>query len=272
MRTVRVIIIAEDEGAPRGARHDILPKSVKQVPDPRFIVEGDLSEEDVGADRFSGDVGRAIARGDLQYLLDALDDASLEKRIMAVEGLAELGGEQARLALLRVARDRWGYRPEIRIAALRSLGRVTESGRYADLLGEFIAGDNRKVVASARAMLKSIDPEGFAGRLLARGCVDTAAIRVYGASRQKEAAALLDEFLKERMADGDVASPQQWGKVFAAARALGNIKGERAVQALEGLLDWLAGDERVEATGLVGQRLGKIRNAAGASAREAKKA
>ena len=147
-----------------------------------------MSEENGGADRVSGDIERAIARGDLRYLLDALDDASLENRVMAIEGLAELGGEQARLALLRVARDRWGYRPEIRIAALRSLGRLTESGRYADLLEEFIAGDNRKVVASARDMLRGIDPQGFAGRLLARGCVDPAAIRVYGASRLEEAA------------------------------------------------------------------------------------
>ena len=121
-----------------------------------------MSEEHGGPDRFSGDIERAIERGDLRYLLDALDDASLENRVMAIEGLGELGGEQARLALLRVARDRWGYRPEIRIAALRSLGRLTESGRYADLLAEFIAADNRKVVASARDMLNGVDPEGFA--------------------------------------------------------------------------------------------------------------
>jgi len=230
-----------------------------------------LSEEHGGPDRFSGDIERAIERGDLRYLLDALDDASLENRVMAIEGLGELGGEQARLALLRVARDRWGYRPEIRIAALRSLGRLTESGRYADLLAEFIAADNRKVVASARDMLKGVDPEGFAGRLLARGCVDPTAIRAYGASRLQEASPLLDDFLSERIARGDVASSQQWGKVFAAVRALGNIKGEVAVQALERLLEWLRTDASLQATGLAGQRLGKVRDAAVESLREAEK-
>jgi|BarGraNGADG00312_2_1021985.scaffolds.fasta_scaffold27550_1 HEAT repeat protein len=214
------------------------------------------------ASGFSGDIERAIVRGDMQYLLDALDDGSLEARIMAVEGLGELGGESARLALLRLARDRWGYRPEIRIAALRSLGKVTESGRYADLLGGFIARENRKVVAAARDMLRHVDPAGFAGRLLAQGCLDHAAIRVYGSSREEAAAGLLASFLDERMEAGDLSSPRQWGKVFAAVRALGNIKGPDSVQALQSLLAWLDDAERPQTTGLAGQRLDKIRQAA----------
>ena len=149
----------------------------------------DLSEETGG--KLPGDIERAIARGDMQYLLDALDDGSLEAMIIAIEGLGELGGESARMALLRLARDRWGYRPEIRIAALRSLGKVTETARYADLLEGFIARENRKVIAAARDMLRQVDPEGFAGRLLAQGCLDHAAIRVYGTSREEAAAGLL---------------------------------------------------------------------------------
>ena len=219
----------------------------------------------------SGDIARAIQRGDMQYLLDALDDASLENRIMAVEGLGELGGEGARMALLRLARDRWGYRPEIRIAALRSLGKVTEPARYADLLDEFIAGDNRKVITAARDMLRAIDPDGFAGRLLAHGCLDHAAIRVYGLSRQKVAVGLLDSYLRERVEKGDLASPRQWGKVFAAVRALGNIKGVESVQALEGLLRWLDGPDASGVEGLAGQRLDKIRQAALASLQQAGK-
>jgi len=216
---------------------------------------------DQGENRYSGDIERAIARGDMQYLLDALDDGSLEARIMAVEGLGELGGESSRMALLRLARDRWGYRPEIRIAALRSLGKVTETARYADLLEGFIARENRKVIAAARDMLRQVDPEGFAGRLLAQGCLDHAAIRVYGSSREEAAVGLLASFLDERMAAADLSSPSQWGKVFAAVRALGNIKGPDAVQALRSLLAWLDDPERPRVAGLAGQRLDKIRQA-----------
>ena len=228
-----------------------------------------LSQESGG--QFSGDIERAIARGDMQYLLDALQDASLENRIMAVEGLGELGSEGARMALLRLARDRWGYRPEIRIAALRSLGKVTEPARYTDLLDEFIAGDNRKVVSAARDMLRAIDPDGFAGRLLAHGCLDHAAIRVYGLSREKAAVGLLASFLRERVEKGDLRSPRQWGKVFAAVRALGNIRGEDAAGALEGLLRWLEGPDASGVEGLPGQRLDKIRQAALSSLEEAGK-
>ena len=203
-------------------------------------------------------------------MLDALEDASLETRIMAIEGLGELGSESARLALLGIARDRWGYRPEIRIAALRSLGKSTGSARYADLLEDFIAGENRKVMSAARDMLRQVDPDGFPGRLLAKGCVDHAAIRVYGDTREKSAVPLLASFLEERMEAADLGSPRQWGKVFAAVRALGNIGGEDAAGALEGLLAWLDDEARPEATGLPGQRLDKVRQAAAESVSRAR--
>ena len=207
----------------------------------------------------SGDLKDAIARGDTAYLLEALDDASFNVRVAAVAGLGELGGEQARMALVRTARDRWGQKPELRVAALRSLRGISEPERYVTLLEEFITGENRKVVAASRGILRDIDPDGFPGRLVARGCVDHAAIRVYGVSRESSALGLLDGYMRDRMAAGDISSTRQWGKVYAAARALGNIKGPASVQTLENLQAWLQEAPQAEKKGFPGQRLAKIR-------------
>lgn len=211
--------------------------------------------------RLSGDLQDALARGDVSYLLEALEDAPFELRVAAVEGLAELGGEQARMALLRIARDRWGQRPELRIAALRSLGRVTEPVRYVTLLEEFIAADNRKVVAAARSMLKSLDPEGFPRRLAALGCVDHGAIRAYGDSSEPAAVPVLTEYLDHLMETGDIASTRHWGKVHAAVRSLGNIGDRDSVQMLERLRAWLAEPQQAGSEGFRAQRLAKIEHA-----------
>lgn len=216
-------------------------------------------ENDPRFAQLSGDLKDAIQRNDTAYLLNALEDASFEVRVAAVEGLAELGGEQARMALMRIARDRWGQNPALRVAALRSLGRLTEPQRYISLLEEFIAGDNRKVVAAARSILRDLDPEGFPHRLVARGCLDHAAIRAYGDSREPTSVPLLDGYLDERMAAGDMTSTRQWGKVFAAVKALGNIASPDTVQTLERLLEWLEEAPQMESTGFHAQRLTKIR-------------
>jgi len=100
------------------------------------------------------------------------------------------------MALMSIARDRWGQNPNLRVAALRSLGRLTETPRYISLLEEFIAGDNRKVVAAARSILRDLRPEGFPRRLVARGCLDHAAIRTYGDSREASSVPLLAGFLE----------------------------------------------------------------------------
>jgi HEAT repeat protein len=230
----------------------------------------DRNDED-GLAGLSGDLKDAIARGDTAYLLNALDDASLEVRIAAIGGLGSLGGEQARLALLRTARDRWGERPDVRIAALRSLKKVSEPDRYIALLESFIAGENRLVQAAARSILRDIDPDGYPGRLLARGCVDHAAIRVYGVSRERAAAPLLASFLKDRLDGGDLSSTRQWGKAYAAVRALGNIGGGEAVESLSGLLSWLETAPPALRQGFAGQRLDKIREAASLSLEAAAK-
>ncbi len=223
-------------------------------------MEGRLNvSEDRRFQELSGDLKSAVKRGDKAYLLEALEDASFNVRLAAVEGLGDLGGLQVRMALESIARDRWGQRPEVRVAALRTLGRVAEPDRYLRLLEEFIARDNRKVVASARAILRELDPEGFGARLVAGGCVDHAAIRVYGASREPSAVPLLDEYLRERMEEGDLASARKWGKVYAAVRALGNTGGTASVQTLESLQAWLIDAPRAGTGGIRGQRLAKIR-------------
>jgi len=206
----------------------------------------------------SGDLENAITRGDTAWLIEALSDASFNVRLAAVEGLADLGGEQARIALTRVARDRWGERPEFRVAALRSLARLVEPERYGSLLDEFVSGDNRKVVSAARSMLKSLDPGGFAARLVSRECVDHGAIREYGASVEASAVPLISRYFEERIERGDVASARHWGKVYAAVRALGNIGTEEAYLVLEELRARLGESPWAEAGGLAGWRLEKI--------------
>jgi HEAT repeat protein len=228
-------------------------------------------KDDDGTEGMTGDLKEAIARGDTAYLLEALDDASLEVRLAAIGGLGEAGGEKARLALLRIARDRWGERPDVRVAALRSMRKTTGPDRYAGYLEEFIAGENRKVQAAARGILRDLDPEGYPVRLMSRGCVDHAAIRVYGTGHLTAAVPLLDGFLRQRMEKGDLSSTRQWGKVYAAVRALGNIGGPEAVESLEGLLAGIRRAPRATDQGLRGQRLDKIREAAVISIRSAEK-
>lgn len=210
----------------------------------------------------SGDLKDAIARGDTAYLMKALEDASLQVRVAAVEGLGTLGGEQARLALSRIARDRWEQRPDMRIAALRTLKKVTEPARYANLLEDFITDDNRRVTTAARHMLRDVDPEGFPYRLLEKRAVDHGAIRVYGTSRLKEAVPLLASFLEQSMESGDITSIRKWGKVFAAVKALGNTGGRPAVETIESLLFWIDARETVSGQHFADQRLEKIREAA----------
>jgi len=209
----------------------------------------------------SGDLKDAVVRGDVDYLMDALTDASFDVRVAAIEGLARLGGERARMALMRIAHDRWGERPEIRIAAIRSLGRISEKPRYMSLLEDFIANDNRKVVAASRAILRDLDPEGFPARLASRGCLDHNAIRYYGDSREADAVPLLEGYIRELMTSGDLTAIRHWGKVFASVKSLGNIGGEESVQTLVPFLEWLEAEPQVEKEGFRGQRLEKIREA-----------
>jgi HEAT repeat protein len=214
--------------------------------------------EDIPADRLSPDLQAAADAGDIQYLLEALQDPSFEVRVAAARGLGALGGEKANLVLLSVARDRWGERPEVRTAALRSLGRIHGPERYASILQEFISGDNRKVVAAARRMLQAADPQGFPRRLVEVGALDPGSIRVYGDSREASALPLLSGFLREREEAGEISSSRNWGKVFAAAKALGNIGGREAVEALRELLSCLESFEEEGAGPLARGRVEKI--------------
>lgn len=221
-----------------------------------------MTEEEHPQGRLSGDLEDAVRRGDIQYLVDALGDASFETRIAAADRLGEVGGDKANLALLTVARDRWGERPEVRIAALRSLGGIHGAGRYSDILQQFIAGDNRKVMAAARKMLQAVDPDGYPRRLAASGAVDHGAMRVYGISRERSALPLLREYVDARASARDIASSGNWGKVYAAARALGKIGGAESVEILERLLSAVDAEESEETKTLTRGRLDKIRGTA----------
>jgi HEAT repeat protein len=209
-----------------------------------------------------GDLEAATARGDVGYLLEALRDPDFEVRQAAAGSLGEVGGEKANLVLLSVARDRWGERPEVRITALRSLGRIHKRDRYISILQRFITGDNKKVMVAARGMLREVDPEGFPRRLAASGALDHAAIRVYGAGSEPSAVGLLGQFLDDAGEAGDLATSSNWGKVYAAVRALGNIGGPDAVKALQRLVDAL---EAYEADGGDALTLGRIEKIMGAA-------
>jgi HEAT repeat protein len=176
--------------------------------------------KDVMEGRSPGDLEAAAASRDVGYLLEALRDPAFEVRKAAARGLGEAGGEKANLALLSVARDRWGERPEVRITALRSLGRIHERDRYMSILQKFIAGDNKKVMAAAREMLREVDPAGFPRLLAASGALDHAAIRVYGTTGEPSAVALLGRFLDDARQAGHMA----------------NIGGPDAVKALRRLV------------------------------------
>jgi HEAT repeat protein len=213
-------------------------------------------------------VERAAGERDIKYLLGALKSQTYQVRLAAVQALGEVGGAQAALALLGVARDHPGERPDVRIAAMRALERFHGPERYASILEEFVTGDNRKVVSAARLMLSRVDPGGYPRRLAARGCLDHGAIGVYGKTREPSALPLLGRFLSDLEGAGDLAGGGQWGRAYAAVKALGNIGGPEAVETLRLIPGWL------QAAGAEGpfrkERLGKLQEAARLAVKKAK--
>lgn len=208
---------------------------------------------------------------DMPALLNALQDADFEVRIIAAEAVGEVGGERANITLLHLARDRRGERPEVRVAALRGLGRMHGGDRYAAILEEFITGDNRRMVEAARRMLLAVDPAGYPARLVSRGCLDHSAIGIYGRSREPTAVGLIARFISGLVEAGDAGSSRYWGKVYAAVRALGNIGGGESVRILDELLTWLSRREEQAEGSLKGERFEKIGTAAGAAIEKIKK-
>lgn len=223
----------------------------------RAIMPGmsEKGEQEGGA--LSADLEDAARRGDTAYLLDALGSPEVQVRILAAERLGEVGGDKAGLALLTLARDRWGERPEVRIAALRALRSVQSPERYANTLEEFICAENRKVVSAARKILDSLDPGGYAARLVSRGCLDHNAIRTYGERREPTAVGLLAGYLHDRVTAGDATGSETWGKVYAGVRALGSIGGSEATAANREL-DSALREEIGSLTGLKRERARKI--------------
>lgn len=199
---------------------------------------------------------------ELNRLLQMLEDSSHEVRMEAVRGLGELGGERARFKLTEVVKDRWGQRPEVRLAALGALDNFYETDRYASFLEEFTTGDNRKVVAGARRILSEVDPASYPARLASRGCLDHSAIGVYGRSREPSAVPLIGGFLEEKMEAGELAGARDWGKVFAAVKALGYIGGDEAGRILRAVLEWTRRAEGSTGAFLEAERIVKIRDAA----------
>jgi len=217
------------------------------------------------------EVERAAREGDTAVLLKALEDTSFEVRNAAVEALGRVGGEGAKVALLSLARDRRGERPEVRVTALGALEGLHGTERYASILQGFVMGDNRKVVAAARRMLESVDPDGYPLRLVERRCLDHAAISVYGRAKEEAAVPLLTEFVTGRMEAGDLTNTGKWGKVYAATRALGRIGGAEAGRTLQALLDWLSSAGGQGRRWLEEERISKIIDAASESIEMARK-
>jgi HEAT repeat protein len=222
-----------------------------------------VDEKMAGRVRFTlSEIERAASEGDTAVLLKTLGDASFEVRTAAVEALGRVGGERAKVALMSVARDRRGERPEVRISALGALEGLHGMERYASILQEFVMGDNRKVVAAARRMLEAVDPDGYPRRLVERRCLDHSAISVYGKAGDQVAVPLLIGFVNDRIEAGDLTDTGKWGKVYAATRALGRIGGDEAGRALQALLDWLSGAGGQGGRWLEEERISKIRDAA----------
>lgn len=221
-------------------------------------MEDELSELNVGVD----EVERAARERNVLALVNALEHPSSHVRIAASRALGEVGGDKARFALLSLARDRYGERPDVRIAALGALGDIFDEEGYAYLLEGFTAVENKKVMAAAREMLEAVDPDGFPRRLARNGCLDPAAMNVYGRTGEETAVPLLASFLEERVDRGDLAGTGFWGKVYAAVRALGRIGGPGATEALEHLLGRLPGGGEVPEGFLRKERLEKIESAA----------
>jgi len=222
-------------------------------------------EEMTGPVQALYEVERAAARSDVAALLKALEDPSFEVRTAAVDALGQAGGERAKVSLLSVARDRRGERPEVRIAALQALGGLYGADRYASILDGFVTGDNRKVVAAARRMLQAVDPAGYPRRLVQLRCLDHSAISVYGRAKESTAVPLLSAFVAGRIEAGDLTRTGNWGKVYAAARALGRIGGADAERTLRSLLDWLSETGTGDGRWLDKERLSLITAAARAS-------
>ncbi len=204
-----------------------------------------------------GEVERAHAQSDVLALLAALESESPRVRLAAIEALGEIGGAKASIALSGVAKDRYGERPDVRLAALEALGNIFEPTRYADFLEQYVEGDNRKVTAGSRKLLQRADPDGYPGRLARLGCLDHAAIRVYGESGLTQAVPLLSGFVSERINDGSFTQGKWWGKVYAAEKALGSIGGDEAIASLEALAE-AAGRESASGSFLTCERTTKI--------------
>jgi hypothetical protein len=175
----------------------------------------------------------AVSRGDIDYLVKALDDPSTRVRLDSVREIGEIGSSRAKETLLTLLRDRWGRRPDVRLEAIRALEDFYSPRDYSRLLGQYICEDNRKLVSGARKILSELDPDGYPSTLLESGCLDRGAISTYGRAGLEPAAGLLGEFLQSLLDTGEVLSTGQWGKAYSAVRALGNIAGGESVNILE---------------------------------------
>ncbi|MBN2169658.1 MAG: hypothetical protein JW738_10475 [Actinobacteria bacterium] len=217
------------------------------------------------------EIKSAATRGDIKHLLEIIYCDQLDTRKSAIEAIAGVGGRKAVKALLGVARDRAGLKPELRLHALESLGTVSGKLEYLSILDEFIDGDNRKVVLEARRMFRQIDPVDLPLRLVEKACLDHQAISTYSRYREPGAVALLDGFFEERIVAGDVLTTPYWGRVYVAVRALGKIEGKEAVHALDKIDRWLHGRTGRREGFLQSERASKLKKAVGLSLRSAGK-
>lgn len=201
----------------------------------------------------------------LSHLIEDLTTATPARRKKAAIELGRIGGDKAAVALASVLKDRWGQRADVRIAALQALGEIYSAGRYARTLACYLDGESYKVVNAARRMLRRLDPERFPTLLASSGAVDHSAMRIYGEYGEKDALPVISAYIETVLSEGLIGSSQSWGKVYAAARALGKIRSPSSVATLERILSATGRCLSGKPDPLVSGRLRKIEAAARSS-------
>lgn len=182
-----------------------------------------------GPDGMSWAAAEGLARhGDRRAgpaLVAALDDSSVTVGGQAAKALGELGGPQAVKALVAVLQDSKRHQ-NVRAAAARALGRIQDPAAMPALIVAKPAYYGDPSAEDALVMLAPRDPQLLLDGIRSRNVtVRRRCAKAAGRAGLKQATRLLVEML--RADRSDLAED-----ACAAAGALGQLKDERAVDAL----------------------------------------
>lgn len=194
------------------------------------------------------------------YALSELLEIPVEEQKAAVRAIGKRGDKSSETLLRRVLDQRKEVSPEVRAEALEALESVLERGNYVELLGCYISGENSKVQRVARQNLARLDSSGFPSKLLARGCVDQQAIKIYGTSRTPGADIFLERFIMGAIERGETTHPRKWGRVYVSVCSLGKMGGSEVPRVMKTILDEVESSHPSD--GLAKKRLEMIERAA----------